>query len=439
MNRSSSMELEPGKIVVGDLNLEYPIYSSVVGGRFAEVARSFLPFSGGNRKKVLDSISFQIEPGEGVGLVGVNGAGKTTLLKVISGLVGPTSGQVKVGGRVVALLAMGVGLRHHLTGRENIWFGGLLFGMSRREIESLIDEIIVFADLGSAIDQPYFTYSTGMRSRLGFALATSAPGDIYILDETLATGDVRFVAKCYERIRAIRSSGATVLFVSHNLGEIARMTKRVLVLDKGILRFDGDTSSGLQAYESIVHSSVRPSSSQNELIDSNMGLVGIDGLSAQVRLEDAQGEAKVGFFAGELVNVEIRLQTPVDLGATYVNLFVYEIETGTPVCYLSPDRWQSLGEVGQVQKVLTVVAGTTYLRGVLPALVLGEGIYGIDIRVEPVDPETGLTRDQTRTFRAATDLGVIYANARFKGAGTALEIPMKPWVLTHESFDPKKS
>lgn len=429
MSQKSSSDSPKGAVKVSKLTLEYPVYSSVVGGRFATVARSFLPFASGNRKKVLDDLSFEISPGEGVGLVGVNGAGKTSLLKVISGLVAPTKGHVQVGGRVVALLAMGVGLRHHLTGRENIWFGGLLFGMTRQEIAERLDDIIAFADIGSAIDQPYFTYSTGMRSRLGFALATSTPGDVYILDETLATGDVRFVAKCYQRIRSIRDSGRTVLFVSHNLGEIARMTKRVLVLDSGRLRFDGDSAAGLQVYESIVHAPRAADSDVAGLAQAEPLLDGIDGLRAQVTLLPEQSV----YAPGSPLEIEVRLESEKSLGNCYVNLFVYDIETGTPVCYLSPNRWESLNVPGQIQEATELRRGATTLRTRVPELVLGEGQYSIDVRVEPVAPETGLPIDQTRTFRAVADLFVTYQNHRFKGAGTALEMPVKQWQVASDA------
>jgi len=420
-----------GSIHVQDLQLEYPIYSSVVGGRFAEVARSFLPFVSSKRKKVLDGLSFTIEPGEGVGLVGVNGAGKTTLLKVISGLVAPTAGSVAVGGRVVALLAMGVGLRHHLTGRENIWFGGLLFGMSRAEIDGSIDEIIDFADLGGAIDQPYFTYSTGMRSRLGFALATSSPGDIYILDETLATGDVRFVAKCYQRIKSIRDSGKTVLFVSHNLGEIARMTKRVLVLDKGHLLFDGNTDEGLQVYESVVF---QPAASTErapvEVVDTRVGAKG-DGLTARVTLKDAENLTASKVIIGSELDVEIEIESDQEIGDAHVNLFVYEVTSGQPVCYLSPGRWQSILKANDVQQTVEIGKGKTCISGKVPEVTLGEGLYKLDLRIDPVDKRTGLAREQTRTFRSVGELFVTYENSRFKGAGTLLEVPVDSWRVTH--------
>jgi ABC-type polysaccharide/polyol phosphate transport system ATPase subunit len=379
---------------------------------------------------VLDGLSFEIEPGEGVGLVGVNGAGKTTLLKVISGLVAPTTGNVAVGGRVVALLAMGVGLRHHLTGRENIWFGGLLFGMNRSEIAASIDDIVSFADLGPAIDQPYFTYSTGMRSRLGFALATSTPGDIYILDETLATGDVRFVAKCYQRIKAIRDSGKTVLFVSHNLGEIARMTKRVLVLDKGHLLFDGNTDLGLEVYESVVHS---PKASFEQKASEGVDDLGeqlVGGLRATVKLQSAAGESGNRFLIGQPLEMFIDIDSGQDLGPCYLNLFVYEVTTGQPVCYLSPGRWQSLSTQGALQSVIDVQKGNTALTGSVAELTLGEGEYKLDLRIDPVDAQTGLARGSTRTFRSVADLFVTYGNSRFKGAGTLLELPSGAWQVS---------
>ncbi|NOT96546.1 MAG: ABC transporter ATP-binding protein, partial [Nitrospira sp.] len=197
-----------------------------------------------------------IQPGETVALVGRNGAGKTSLLKVISGLLSPTSGNVHVTGRLMALLAMGIGFRSAFTGRENLLYCGLLLGLEKRQILELVPEIIRFSELEAAIDQPFFTYSSGMKSRLAFALAAAVPADIVILDETLAVGDSKFVTKCYKRLREIEKSGKTIVMVSHQLGEIARLASRVVVLDSGKIVHDGTVLDGLRVYEEVLAAAV---------------------------------------------------------------------------------------------------------------------------------------------------------------------------------------
>lgn len=194
-----------------------------------------------SRKSFLavDDVSFRIERGEAVGLVGRNGAGKSTLLKLVTGIARPTSGTIAVRGQVAPLLALGNGLDPSLTGRENIYLNGAILGYTKEYLKAREASIIEFSELGSFIDAPVRTYSSGMTMRLAFSIATAATPEILILDEVLAVGDAAFQAKCRARISEIIDDGATIFFVSHNLSDIEKLCTRAIWLDKGHVIWDG--------------------------------------------------------------------------------------------------------------------------------------------------------------------------------------------------------
>lgn len=200
----------------------------------------------------VDNVSFKVERGEVVGIVGPNGSGKTTLLKMIAGLLRVDRGSIVVDGKVTALLALGVGVHPEFSGRENIVYGGMLLGMRREEIEAKVESIIAFSELEDFIDRPFRTYSSGMKARLLFSVAMSVDPDILIVDEALATGDAYFIDKCVAKIEEICRSGATVLFVSHNLVQIKRLCSRAILLAGGRNLLEGEPAEVLQAYQDIV-------------------------------------------------------------------------------------------------------------------------------------------------------------------------------------------
>jgi len=196
----------------------------------------------------LKDISFTIQEGEVVGIIGRNGAGKSTLLKVLSKITYPTSGRMRVRGRVASLLEVGTGFHDELTGRENILLNGSILGMKKREIEAKLDSIVEFADVEQFLDTPVKRYSSGMRLRLGFAVAAHLEPDALLVDEVLAVGDAGFQKKCLGAMGNLHTSGRTVLFVSHNLAAVENLCPRVLWIDKGRIRADGDSRSVIQSY-----------------------------------------------------------------------------------------------------------------------------------------------------------------------------------------------
>jgi ABC-type polysaccharide/polyol phosphate transport system ATPase subunit len=196
----------------------------------------------------LKNVSLSVLKGEVFGLVGSNGAGKTTLLRLVARVMPPSSGRVRVLGRVAPLLAMGAGFHFELTGRENIYINGIMLGYSRKEVERLFDNIVDFAELWDFVDSPLRVYSSGMVARLGFAVATAIVPDVLIVDEALSVGDTAFQDKSLARIQSFKEQGATVFLVSHGMETIRTMCQRAAWLDHGELRFVGEANEAVDRY-----------------------------------------------------------------------------------------------------------------------------------------------------------------------------------------------
>lgn len=200
----------------------------------------------------LNNISFDVEEGQFVGIIGTNGSGKSTILKIITGVLTPTQGEVTVNGRVSALLELGAGFNMEYTGIENIYMNGTMMGYSRQEMDAKLPEILEFADIGDFVYQPCKTYSSGMFVRLAFALAINVDPEILIVDEALAVGDVFFQAKCYKKINEIRESGTTVILVTHDMGTIIKYCDKVVVLNRGKFVDEGDPGKMVDLYKKIL-------------------------------------------------------------------------------------------------------------------------------------------------------------------------------------------
>jgi len=196
----------------------------------------------------LRDVSFHVERGSAVGLVGRNGSGKTTLLRLLSGIIRPTAGRVDVGGRVGSLLELGAGFHPDLTGRENVFLNGSIYGLKRAYIREQLDEIVAFAGLEDAIDLPVRTYSSGMYMRLGFAIAAHIEADILLLDEVFAVGDEQFQRKCFGKIFEFKQRGGTIVFVSHDASAVERLCDRAILLRNGSVEFDGPTHDAIVRY-----------------------------------------------------------------------------------------------------------------------------------------------------------------------------------------------
>ncbi len=281
----------------------------------------------------LKDISFEVKRGESMAIIGRNGGGKSTLLEILTGTLTPTSGSVKVNGRVSALLELGSGFNPEYTGRENVFLNGLLLGLSRTEVEHRFDDIVSFADIGDVLERQVKTYSSGMLVRLAFAVQIALEPDILIVDEALSVGDYFFQQKCFGRLRKMREEGLTLLFVSHDMGTVRDLCTSAVYLRHGKSMFIGDSKIAIRHYfAESDNSSPTPHARQGILPKSSAPLVPtIDELPADaiwhsavcknigilaVRALDAHGRPVSGVRMGETLKIEIYFLNPDDELAT---------------------------------------------------------------------------------------------------------------------------
>lgn len=203
---------------------------------------------GGNMNHALKGVSFNVNKGDFLGILGRNGSGKSTLLKIISDIYRPTSGRVKHNGRIVSFIELGVGFKAQLSGRENVYLNGALLGFSKKEIDSMYDEIVDFAELRRFMGQKLKNYSSGMKVRLAFSVAIRANADILILDEVLAVGDAAFKKKCYDYFKTLKNQRKTVILVTHSMNDVREYCSRAILIEKGKIAFEGDAKEAAEKY-----------------------------------------------------------------------------------------------------------------------------------------------------------------------------------------------
>lgn len=204
-----------------------------------------------NRKevhKVLNNINLNIKKGESVALIGTNGSGKSTLLKLMTKIIFPTSGTIETNGKLTSLLELGAGFHPDFTGRENIYFNASIFGLTRKDIENRIDEIIEFSELGEFIDNPVRTYSSGMYMRLAFSVAINVDAEILLIDEILAVGDQHFQEKCIAKMKELKEQGKTMVFVTHSMDTVKEFCSRAVWLSNGVIKMDGKPDEVIEEY-----------------------------------------------------------------------------------------------------------------------------------------------------------------------------------------------
>jgi lipopolysaccharide transport system ATP-binding protein len=240
----------------------------------------------------LQDVSFKVGHGEAMGIIGPNGSGKSTALKLLSRILRPDKGSLRVKGRMSTLIELGAGFHPDLTGRENIYLNGTILGMKRAEINDKFDQIVEFSGLKDFLDTPVKRYSSGMHARLGFSVAVHVNPEILIVDEVLSVGDYHFQERCFSKMREFVQNGATLVFVSHNLTAISTLCKNVLVLKRGVPVFHGGVSAGIQKYHSFYEEEMK--SNVLEL--------------TRVRLTGSDGEEQDIFEPGERVRLEVELK-----------------------------------------------------------------------------------------------------------------------------------
>ncbi len=302
----------------------------------------------------LDKVSFEIEKGEVVGIIGRNGAGKSTLLKVLSKITYPTSGKVDVQGRVASLLEVGTGFHEELTGRENVYLNGSILGMKKREIDVKLDAIVDFADVEQFLDTPIKRYSSGMRLRLGFAVAAHLEPDVLMVDEVLAVGDQGFQKKCLRTMGSLHAGGRTVLFVSHNLTAVENLCPRCIWIDEGRIRLDGHSPAVIEEYLTTFAEGQRS--------------------GAELRqVEHRRGTGEVRYTRFELLNAEGELLTVARSGDKVTIRLHYEAFKRVQQPHFGVEVYTNLGTL-----ITSINTWTTGFN--LDSLPPGEGY--IDVHIE---------------------------------------------------------
>lgn len=320
----------------------------------------------------LRNLSFELKRGESLGVIGVNGSGKTTLLKMLQGLIKPSKGSITVRGQVGALISLGAGFQPVLSGRENIFINAAILGVPKREVDRRLDEIVSFADIGQFIDAPVRTYSSGMKTRLGFAVATHLiDPDVLLIDEVLGAGDITFRYKCMQRMKDILDSGATVVFVSHAIRMVEQMCQRTLLLNKGVVEALGPSLEVCQKYyafadektaQGIKEDGASKGTSQGLHVDRSLFEV------TQIELLNQSGESQQQYQTLESITVRVHFIAHKQVKALGGD-FKFETIDGICVSTLS-----SMGNEDMPDWI-----GSGYVDCVVPELPLREGSYTVHI------------------------------------------------------------
>ena len=322
--------------------------------------------AGGGRLQefwALRHVSFEVGRGETLGLIGHNGAGKSTIFKLLSQITAPTEGEIRLAGRVAALIEVGSGFHPELTGRENVFLSGSILGMRRREIQAKFDRIVDFAGVGQFIDTPVKWYSSGMYVRLGFAVAAHLEPDILLVDEVLAVGDAAFQTQCLERLNELRRAGMTMLFISHDLASIEKLCDRVALIEKGLLVAHGAPHEIVSAYQHMT-----AGSHVAAMADATAPPVDAAARVDAVTFQDDDGAEGMAARTGEPLAARVHYTVDRVVRDAVVELFYYSRDGRVLHC-------QQSTAVGGGELTLTVGPGTIEFS--MPGIGLQPGVYAI--------------------------------------------------------------
>jgi ABC-type polysaccharide/polyol phosphate transport system ATPase subunit len=310
--------MQPGRLELRDVSRRFVVYPRPTRTLKEVIVRAGR--LGASEVWALRDVSFGVQPGEAVGLVGRNGSGKTTLLRLVSGILKPTSGSLAVGGRVGSLLELGAGFQPEFTGRENVFLNGAILGLRRSHIREHLDEIVSFAELERFIDLPVRTYSSGMQMRLGFAIAAHLEAEVLLLDEVFAVGDEEFQRKCFGKISEFKQRGGTILFVSHDAGSVERLCERAILLQRGKVVFDGPAHEAIVRYQAQLAAERDPEERGLGLSEWGSG----DARVSEIELLGAEQRPRTQFLTGEPFAVRLAIDAKRELAAPRLSLELRE-------------------------------------------------------------------------------------------------------------------
>jgi lipopolysaccharide transport system ATP-binding protein len=376
----------------------------------------------------LRDVSFQVNQGETVGIIGRNGAGKSTLLKLLSRITEPTSGRIELDGRVAALLEVGTGFHSELTGRENIYLNGTILGMKRADITRQLDEIVAFAEVEQFIDTPVKRYSSGMSLRLAFAVAAHLNPEILIIDEVLAVGDAAFQKKCLGKMESVANQGRTIFFVSHNLPAVTRLCERAILLDEGKLCRDGASHTVVNAY---LHSELGTTSSR-EWRDPLKAPRGEVARLRAVRVRTKDDEVTDKFDIRKPVGLEMEYEV---LKPGYKLMVSLELHNEEGICVLDSIECDPAWR-GRVRPV-----GHYRSTAWIPGNYLAEGTFFLSVFVESLDPHTRQFKElQIVAFSVVDTCEGDSARGDFAGRLRGVVRPLLDWstVLNSESIQTER-
>ncbi|WLD12420.1 ABC transporter ATP-binding protein [Planctellipticum variicoloris] len=284
----------------------------------------------------LKDVSFEVQEGEVLGVIGRNGAGKSTLLKILSRITEPTSGRAVIRGRVSSLLEVGTGFHPELSGRENVYLNGTILGMTKREIDRKFDEIVDFSGIDKFLDTPIKRYSSGMKVRLAFAVAAHLEPEILIIDEVLAVGDMEFQKKCLGKMQDVAKGGRTVLFVSHSMAAVRSLCSHAILLTRGSIEHWGDTECAISRYLGSVTTDGKAMYVQSQAANARNGFVELD----KIELLNSEGQLSSTFEMDESIIVKVTYRGLMDSGDFHVFVWLHR-EDGTAV--LGSASWDIIG------------------------------------------------------------------------------------------------
>ena len=359
-------------------------------------------------RQVLKGISLEVKKGEAIGLIGHNGCGKSTTLKLLTRIMYPDSGSIEIKGRVSSLIELGAGFHPDMSGRENIFINASIFGLSRKEIEGRVDEIIKFSELEEFIDNPVRTYSSGMYMRLAFAVAINVDAEVLLIDEILAVGDIAFQAKCFNKLKEIKAQGTTIVIVSHSLGQIEQICETSYWIHEGLVKMSGNPREIHPYYldymgnkgngpldnpamaeekkekEAKGQNGEAKTGEASEEKEDDKHFGNQDAMIKAVRLIDKDGKNKKSFAAGESLCIEIDCEAKRTIKDAVFGIGIFSLD----------DR-QIFGTNTSIDDVPFVIEGKKTICCAIDELPLGQGEYKLDVAIHTAD---GFNYDYWRDY-----------------------------------------